>query len=72
MSNIQIASLCVICAGFVIFAVVLAWGDYQTRNVRHAQPAKPQVAAASKLQVPKPDVAAPQCSFAPKQKASAN
>lgn len=42
MTTIGIVSLCGIIAAFVVFAVVLAWGDYQTRGITHPQPdAKP-------------------------------
>lgn len=33
MSTIQIVSLSVITAAFVVFALVLAWGDRYTRNL---------------------------------------
>ena len=33
MSTDQIIALSVIVAAFVLFAVVLAWGDHQTRNL---------------------------------------
>ena len=36
MSAVAIVCLSAIVAAFVLFAVVLAWGDYQTRNIRHA------------------------------------
>jgi hypothetical protein len=36
MSIGQIISLCVITGAFTLFAVVLAWGDYQTRHLASA------------------------------------
>jgi hypothetical protein len=36
----QIVSLTAICAGFIVFAAVLAWGDFQTRHIRHNQATK--------------------------------
>jgi hypothetical protein len=45
MPLIQIFSLCVIIGAFVLFALVLAWGDYQTRHIVHVAPeARPQSA----------------------------
>jgi len=38
MSTVEIVSLSGIIMAFVVFAVVLAWGDYQTRHIKH--PAK--------------------------------
>lgn len=35
MSVVAIICLSAIVGGFVLFAVVLAWGDYQTRNITH-------------------------------------
>lgn len=35
MSVVAIVCLSAIVGAFVLFAVVLAWGDYQTRNVTH-------------------------------------
>jgi hypothetical protein len=35
MSTVEIVSLGAIIGAFVAFAVVLAWGDYQTRNITH-------------------------------------
>jgi hypothetical protein len=49
MSISQIVVLSAVCAAFAIFAVVLAWGDRQTRHITHNRPAKPQ--SASSLQV---------------------
>lgn len=36
MSVVAIVCLTAIVAAFVLFGVVLAWGDYQTRNITHA------------------------------------
>jgi hypothetical protein len=36
MSVVAILCLTAIVAAFALFAVVLAWGDYQTRNITHA------------------------------------
>lgn len=35
MSVVAIVCLTGIVAAFVLFGVVLAWGDYQTRNITH-------------------------------------
>lgn len=35
MSVIAIVCLSAIVGAFVLFAAVLAWGDYQTRNITH-------------------------------------
>jgi len=35
MSSGEIVALSAICVAFVVFAAVLAWGDFQTRNIRH-------------------------------------
>lgn len=59
MSTAQIAILFAVCAAFVVFAVALAWGDYQTRNIRHNQPAKPQAAPPTRLQLLKTETASP-------------
>ena len=41
MSILGIACLSAIIVAFVLFAAVLAWGDYQTRDITHpARPAK--------------------------------
>ena len=40
MTTVEIVSLCGIVAAFVIFAVVLAWGDYQTRDIRQDKPSE--------------------------------
>jgi hypothetical protein len=37
MSIDQIFFLSVIAGAFLIFAAVLAWGDYQTRHITHRQ-----------------------------------
>jgi hypothetical protein len=51
MSISQILVLTGICGAFVVFAVLLAWGDYQTRNVSHGRAAKPQGATGSGLRM---------------------
>jgi len=35
MSVVAILCLSAIVGAFVLFAAVLAWGDYQTRNITH-------------------------------------
>jgi hypothetical protein len=46
----QIVSLCVITGAFTLFAVVLAWGDYQKRHVTPAaRKAVPQAEPAAGL-----------------------
>ncbi len=35
MSTLGIVCLSAIVGAFVLFAVVLAWGDYQTRHITH-------------------------------------
>ncbi len=35
MSTVGIVCLSAIVVSFVLFAAVLAWGDYQTRNITH-------------------------------------
>lgn len=35
MSVVAIICLSAIVAAFALFAAVLAWGDYQTRNISH-------------------------------------
>lgn len=57
MSTAQIVILFAVCAAFVVFAVALAWGDYQTRNIRHNLPAKPQGAPPARLHVLKTETA---------------
>ena len=37
MTTVGIVTLCGIIAAFVVFAVVLAWGEYQTRGISHPQ-----------------------------------
>jgi hypothetical protein len=49
MSIEQIVSLTAICAGFIVFAVVLAWGDFQTRHIRHNHAAKSSDAQLQRL-----------------------
>lgn len=34
MSTMQIVILSGVCVAFVVFATVLAWGDYQTKDIR--------------------------------------
>jgi uncharacterized protein HemX len=46
MTTAQIVSLSVIVAAFVLFAAVLAWGDYQTRHITRRIRADQQRAAA--------------------------
>lgn len=50
MTTTEIISLTAICIAFAVFAVVLFWGDYQTRNIRHAGQTKPQAAPPAKPQ----------------------
>ena len=45
MSVVAIICLSAIVAAFVLFAVVLAWGDYQTRDIVH--PIRGQASAPS-------------------------
>jgi hypothetical protein len=49
MSTLQIVILIAICGAFTLFAVVLAWGEQQTRNVRHSRGGTPRTDA--KLQL---------------------
>ncbi len=35
MSTMQIVILSGVCVAFAVFAAVLAWGDYQTKDIRH-------------------------------------
>jgi len=37
MSVVAIICLSAIVVAFVLFAAVLAWGDYQTRHITHAR-----------------------------------
>ena len=71
MSIIQIVSLSIVCAAFVVFAAALAWGDYQTRNISHNRPAKPQAASPVKLQLLQSEPAASQAPARSAQTASA-
>jgi hypothetical protein len=71
MSTIQIASLLIVCTAFVVFAVALAWGDYQTRNMSHNRPVQPQGSAPAKLQLLKTEAAASQAPVRAAQTASA-
>jgi hypothetical protein len=45
MSIGEIVSLSAIIGAFLVFASVLAWGDYQTRGITHAPKARPRQAA---------------------------
>lgn len=64
MSIIQIIVLSAICAAFVIFAVVLAWGDYQTRNISHQRAARSKAPSSSGSR-PVPANRAPHASVVP-------
>ena len=50
MSISQIVVLSAVCAAFAIFAMVLAWGERQTRNITPNRPAKPQGQSSSHVQ----------------------
>jgi hypothetical protein len=71
MSTIQIASLLIVCIAFVVFAVALAWGDYQTRNISHNRPAQPQGSPSAKLHLLKTEAGAPHAPARSAQTASA-
>ena len=71
MSTVQIVILLIICVAFVVFAVALAWGDYQTRNINHNRPAQPQGSPPVKLQLLKTDATAAHAPARSAQAASA-
>ncbi|MFZ0424844.1 MAG: hypothetical protein WAL80_18350 [Xanthobacteraceae bacterium] len=71
MSTIQIVSLLVVCIAFIVFAVALAWGDYQTRNISHNRLAQPERPLPAKLQLLKTEAAASEASARSTQTASA-
>lgn len=58
MSIIQITCLFAVVAAFAVFAVVLAWGDYQTRNIRHVQSDTPRPTAAPQFHLRDAETAA--------------
>jgi len=71
MSISQIVILSAVCAAFVVFAVVLAWGDYQTRKISHSGADRPQ-APGPQLQSLRTATAAPSApARSPKMAASA-
>ncbi len=63
MSTVQIAVLLIVCTAFVVFAVALAWGDYQTRNISHNRTARSQGSPPPKLQLLKTETTASHASY---------
>ncbi len=47
MSIVEIISLSAIIAAFMLFAVVLAWGEHQTRGIAHPARKAPQQPASA-------------------------